>query len=157
MNSMPRHNVPLGLEPRIWPASSPRNLTYSKASITRRAPSVSTIDLFVETDGNGLRAIKDPGLSFRLSAALDKHSPANILAPHSLAADMSVKLDADGRGYQQPVFDVSSLSCKMGTAIWDIANLVMGSGVLDKAHHGFRRRNEFGKSGLQIESLLRHG
>ncbi|ODN82665.1 hypothetical protein L202_00962 [Cryptococcus amylolentus CBS 6039] len=104
-----------------------------------RDSTVSSVDVLAETEGNGVRIIKDPGMNDRFLAALDNHLPAHILASKQLMTVIFWKQALDeryGEGNNQHIYSERDLPVMMEETFWRYVNLVLKSKALDKNLRG---------------------
>ncbi|TYJ51233.1 hypothetical protein B9479_008207, partial [Cryptococcus floricola] len=118
-----------------------------------RDSTVSSVDVLAETEGNGVRIIKDPGMNDRFLAALDNQLPAHILASKQLTTAIFWKqalddLHDEGRD-PKPIYIERDLSDTMEQTFWPFVNLVLKSKALDKNLRGEWRSCESKNGGAR--------
>ncbi|ODN84253.1 hypothetical protein L202_00242 [Cryptococcus amylolentus CBS 6039] len=118
-----------------------------------RDSTVSSVDVLAETEGNGVRIIKDPGMNDRLLAALDNHLPAHILASKQLTTAIFWKQALDDIHDEEkdlePIYSERDLSDTMEEMFWPFVNLVLKSKALDKNLRGEWRSCESKNGGAR--------
>ncbi|ODO07425.1 hypothetical protein L198_01004 [Cryptococcus wingfieldii CBS 7118] len=119
-----------------------------------RDSTVSSVDVLAETEGNGVRIIKDPHMNFL--AALDNHLPAHILASQQLTTAIFWKQALDefydeGKNTKpiEPIFIERDPSDTMEKTFWRYVNLVLKSKGLDKNLRGEWRSCESKNGGAR--------
>ncbi|ODN74991.1 hypothetical protein L198_08177 [Cryptococcus wingfieldii CBS 7118] len=104
-----------------------------------RDSTVSSVDVLAETEGDGVRIIKDTGMNDRFLAALDNQLPAHILASKRLLTIIFRKQALDeryGEAGNQHIYSERDLPVMMEETFWRYVNLVMESKALDKNLRG---------------------